>query len=67
MDEIMIGSRYQFNTDYSDYNDYYGKTVTVLRPLTNKEAAIIEVGPMYKVKADDGKLMDAFIDELVPC
>ncbi|WP_321966977.1 hypothetical protein [Burkholderia cepacia] len=38
--------------------------VTIVRPLTEKEVDLAEVGPMYKIRFDDGHIEDAFADEL---
>ena len=42
-----------------------GEEVTVIHELTEKEADIDEVGPMYKVMFSDGLLVDAYDDELI--
>lgn len=42
-----------------------GQKVSVLRPLTAEEADLFDVGPMYKVRFEDGYETDAFGDELV--
>ncbi len=41
-------------------------TATVLGPLTEQEADIDEVGPMFKILLEDGSEQDAFEDELIP-
>ena len=41
-------------------------TATVIRPLTEQEADIEEVGPMFKIRLEDGAEQDAFEDELIP-
>ena len=53
-----------FNTTQSDLIQYNGTEVEVIRPLTEKEADISEVGNMYKVKFANGRESDAFEDEL---
>lgn len=45
-------------------NDRTGQVVDVLRPLTEAEADIADVGKMYKVRFPDGFETDAFEDEL---
>lgn len=42
-----------------------GQPCTVLRPLTEKEADIADVGPMYHIRFSDGVETDAFEDELI--
>ena len=44
-----------FNTTQSDLIQYNGTEVEVIRPLTEKEADISEVGNMYKVKFANGR------------
>lgn len=39
---------------------------TVIRPLTEQEADIDDVGPMFKIRLEDGIEQDAFEDELIP-
>ena len=41
-----------------------GQLVSVIRPLTFKEADIDDVGAMYKIRFSDGYTCDAFEDEL---
>lgn len=48
----------------TDRLDPYNGPVTIIRPLTNDEADISEVGPMFKVKAPDGTEFDVFEDEI---
>ena len=48
------------------YPERNGQTVTVIRALTDKEADLEEVGPMFKIKFADGIVTDAFADELTP-
>ena len=45
-------------------NERSGQIVTVIRPLTPKEADLFDVGAMYKVRFEDGLIIDAFEDEL---
>ena len=60
------GTKKVFDTHGGDtqLNDRTGQTVTVIRPLTGKEADIADVGPMFKVRFEDGFVTDAFEDEL---
>ena len=48
----------------SELNPRSGQTVEIIRPLTEKEADLIETGPMYKIRFPDGYIRDAFEDEL---
>ena len=56
----------KFNTNGKDseWSKYDGYYCEVIRPLTQDEADIEEVGPMYKVRFTDGVEIDAFEDEL---
>ena len=60
------GTKKIFDTHGGDsqLNDRTGQTVTVIRPLTRTEADITDVGPMFKVRFEDGYETDAFEDEL---
>lgn len=53
-----------FNTTDSELMKYNGTEVEVIRPLTEKECDIADVGNMYKVRFFDGYERDAFEDEL---
>ena len=53
-----------FNTTDSELKKYNGTEVEVIRPLTEKECDIADVGNMYKVRFYDGYERDAFEDEL---
>lgn len=47
--------------------EFDGQTVTVIRALDPNDPADHldeEVGPMFKVRASDGREFDAFVDEL---
>lgn len=41
-----------------------GQVVSIVRPLTAGEADLEEVGPMFRIRADDGWEGDVFGDEL---
>ena len=60
------GIRVTFDTHWNDtrLNARSGQTVTVLRPLTVDEADLYDVGPMFRVRFDDGTVEDVFDDEL---
>lgn len=52
----------------NDIPRYNGQTVTIIRPLdpTNPDDHYEEeVGPMFRVKAQDGSEFDVFKDELI--
>ena len=53
-----------FNTTDSELKKYNGTEVEIIRPLTEKECDIADVGNMYKVRFFDGYERDAFEDEL---
>lgn len=53
-----------FNTTDSELEKYNGTEVEIIRPLTEKECDIADVGNMYKVRFYDGYERDAFEDEL---
>ena len=53
-----------FNTTDTELVKYNGTEVEVIRPLTNKECDIEDVGNMYKIRFYDGYERDAFEDEL---
>ena len=56
-----------FNThgNDSELNCRSGQKVEIIRPLTETECDIAEVGNMYKVRFDDGTEIDVFEDELL--
>lgn len=58
------GKKYIFNTTDTELKKYNGTEVEIIRPLTEKEADIEDVGNMYKVKFNDGYERDTFEDEL---
>ena len=53
-----------FNTTDSELKKYNGTEVEIIRPLTEKECDIADVGNMYKVRFFDGYERDVFEDEL---
>ena len=57
-------AKYIFNTIDTELKQYNGTEVEVIRPLTENEADIFDVGNMYKVKFYDGYVSDVFEDEL---
>ncbi|MCI6676082.1 MAG: hypothetical protein MSG78_04120 [Clostridiales bacterium] len=58
------GKKYTFNTIDTELSKYNGTDVEVIRPLTETECDIEDVGNMYKVRFSDGYERDAFEDEL---
>lgn len=50
----------------SKLNARTGQLVAVLRALTPQEADINDVGPMFRIRFEDGYETDAFADELTP-
>ena len=58
------GKKYLFNTNDSEYEIYNGTEVEIIRPLTEKECDITDVGNMYKAKFCDGYISNVFEDEL---
>lgn len=62
--KIENGKRYMFNTNDSKYEIYNGTEVEIIRPLTEKECDIADVGNMYKARFCDGYVSDVFEDEL---
>ena len=64
---IRTGNTYKFSTTQSDLLQHNGKDVKVIRALTDQEADLSDVGPMYKVATSDGSMLDVFEDELSTC
>lgn len=62
----MTGRTAIFDTHGGDsqLNERTGSKVLVIRPLTEAEADIADVGNMYRIRFDDGFETDAFEDEL---
>lgn len=60
------GMTYTFNTHGSDseWMKRDGEKCVVIRPLTEDEADIFDVGSMYRIRFSDGIETDAFEDEL---
>jgi hypothetical protein len=46
------------------YPERSGERVEIIRPLSETEADLAEVGPMYRVRFADGMEADVFADEL---
>ncbi|MBQ8248112.1 MAG: hypothetical protein IJZ42_13370 [Lachnospiraceae bacterium] len=53
-----------FHTSDNDLAKYNGTEVEIIRPLSDDECDIEDVGNMYKVRFHDGYVRDAFADEL---
>lgn len=62
--KIENGKKYIFNTTDTELTKYNGKEVEIIRPLTEDEADIVDVGNMYKARFFDGYERDVFEDEL---
>lgn len=62
--KIKNGNAYIFDTVDTELLKYNGQVANVIRPLTEDEADICEVGNMYKIRFADGYETDAFEDEL---
>lgn len=62
----MVRAIFDTHKGDSKLNPHSGQMVTVLRPLTRKEADLAETGPMFRVRFSDGFETDAFEDELRP-
>jgi hypothetical protein len=62
--EIKVGCEYVFETTDSELKEYNGTKVKVIRPLTEDECDITDVGNMYKAVFNDGLDYDVFEDEL---
>lgn len=62
--KIENGKKYKFNTMDSELRKYNGTEIEVIRPLTEDEADIFDVGNMYEVRFNDGYERDVFEDEL---
>lgn len=54
----------KFTASCVSMEEYNGE-VEIVRSLTPNEADLDETGPMFKCRAKDGRLFDAFEDELV--
>ncbi len=54
-----------FKTTQSDLVKHNGLKFEIIRPLTEDEADINDVGNMYKIKLENGIEIDAFEDELI--
>lgn len=62
----MVKAVFDTHGNDSELNIRSGEVVQVIRPLTEHEADIDDVGPMFKIRFSDGKETDAFGDELYP-
>ena len=68
-DRIANGTECVFDSHGGDssLNERTGESCTVLRALTEEEADLADVGPMYEIQFEkDGFTTDAFGDELTP-
>lgn len=62
---IRPGKSYIFETTETTLKEYNGTKVEVIRPLTEEECDVADVGNMFKVRFNDGNERDVFEDELV--
>ena len=61
----MKTARFQYSGHVrTDLRELSGQRVQVMRPLRDDEIDRGEVGDMYRCRADDGRMFDAFADEL---
>ena len=60
------GTKCKFDTHGGDSGLNYrtGESCVIIRPVTQDEADIFDVGNMYRVRFSDGVERDAFEDEL---
>ena len=65
-EDIINGKEYYFVTDYSDYQDYSGSYITIIRPLEDgTEIDKDEVGAMWLAETRDGfRELNVYLDEL---
>ena len=54
-----------FQTTQSDLLHLNGKRVIASVPLNEKLYDRADVGDMFKIRLDDGTMLDAFADELI--
>ena len=64
IDEMAKAKAFFITTD-SELVKYNGTEVEIIRPLTEKECDINDVGNMYKVRFYDGYERDVFEDEII--
>lgn len=64
IDEMAKAKAFFITTD-SELVKYNGTEVEIIRPLTDKECDINDVGNMYKVRFYDGYERDVFEDEII--
>jgi len=58
------GKKYTFNTTDAELLRYNRTDVEIIRPLTETECDVEDIGNMYKVRFTDGYEKDVFEDEL---
>lgn len=63
---LVPGTKVTYDSHAGDskLNHRTGQTATVVRPLTEDEADLFDVGPMYEVRFDDGEVVNVFEDEI---
>ncbi|WP_244142329.1 hypothetical protein [Burkholderia vietnamiensis] len=65
---FRAGQKVLFNSTHSNAarDSKINVEVEIVRRLTDQEADLSEVGPMFKIRFADGHIEDAFVDELAP-
>ena len=63
-----IGERITFTSPYDQFAARIGQSATVVRHYTEDDAEhdISEVGPMYRIRFDDGTEIEAWPEEVDP-
>ena len=61
----MKTEQFVFKTSDTELSKYNGTVVEIIRPLTDTECDIEDVGNMYKARFFDGYERDVFEDELI--
>ena len=56
--------RTTFVSPWKQYEDRVGQSFAVLRPLTVNEIDLEEVGPMFRIRFEDGFETDAWPEEV---
>ena len=54
-----------FNSVQTDYSKYSGMKLEIIEPLPESEYDLIEVGPMFRIKLENGLVLTAFDDEII--
>jgi len=54
-----------FHSVQTNYSKYSGMALEIIEPLPEKEYDLIEVGPMFKIRLENGLVLHAFGDEII--